>query len=314
MTVLLKRMTAGDSGMLLPGPDGTNPLGFLAALGILRLLSSNANTVTKLAWRKSNGTWRPVIFGMGLELADLGNELKAAFSKLDTSAWLLDKKMPFLASRLRQEGLCAVAAAFNQDRERADTIASFGVECCVDDKGNFKDTALRMVRTGDSAGQGLLAYGKRILDSTTSTELQSAISDNWQYQDKQCALRWDPEENRGYALQWDDPSGDAALSVRGANFLALAAMHLLPTAPVNGHVETTGFGLKRSKRSTFTWPIWQHALNLDTVRSVLALSNLQLSVPPVTELAHLGIVCVYRCDRIMTSTYYANFTPAQKVG
>ena len=47
-----------------------------------------------------------------------------------------------------------------------------------------------MVRSGDSSGQGLLAYGKRILELTTAKELFSTIAEAWQYQDRQCALRW----------------------------------------------------------------------------------------------------------------------------
>jgi hypothetical protein len=188
-----------------------------------------------------------------------------------------------------------------------------GVESYVDDQANFKDTALRMVRAGDSAGQGLLAYGKRILDSTTAADIQTVISDTWRYQDRQCALRWDPAEDRGYALQWGNPSDDGALSVRGGNCLALAAMTALPTIPSKGQAETTGFGLKEPKQTSFTWPIWRHPVSLDVASSLLGMPELQRAHPPRLALECRGMAAVYRCDRVMTSTYYANFTPAHRV-
>lgn len=264
-------------------------------------------------WQLFKGTWRPALFGIEMPLSQLGSELRSAIDKLDKSTWSLDKKLPFAAARLRQAACNAVHAASSTARDQADAIAALGVECCVDDKANFKDTALRMVRAGDSAGQGLLAYGKRVLDSTTASDIQTVIADIWMYQDKQCALRWDPAEDRGYALQWGNPSDDGALSVRGGNCLALVAMTTLPTIPTKGRAETTGFGLKEPKLSSFTWPVWRHPVSLDVAASLLGMSDLQRTQPPRAALECRGIAAVYRCDRVMTSTYYANFTPARRV-
>jgi hypothetical protein len=298
--------------VLLSALDGTNPLGFLAALGAFRLLSIENSRVT-MTWQLFNGTWRPTLFGIQVPLDQMGNELHAAIGKLDKSVWSFDKKLPFAAARLRQEACNAVRTVSSTSRGPADAIAALGVECYVDAKGNFKDTALRMVRAGDSSGQGLLAYGKRILDSTTATEIHNVITEAWLYHDRQCALRWDPVEDRGYALQWGNPSDDGALSVRAANCLALAAMTTLPTIPTKGQAETTGFGLREPKQSSFTWPIWKHPVTLEIATSLMAMSDLQSEHPPRRELECRGIAAVYRCDRVMTSTYYANFTPARRV-
>jgi hypothetical protein len=301
-----------DDGLLLAGLDATNPLGFLAALGVLRVLSIQKHGV-KLSWQLSGGTWRPELYGVRIPLLDLGTELHAAIRNLDQSAWSIDKKLPFDAAVLRQKARAAALTASRTCRQVADNLSSFGVECFTDDKGNFKDSSLRMVRAGDSAGQGLLAYGKRIIEATSADDLQFAIAETWLYRDKQCALRWDPAEDRGYALQWGNPSDDGALSVRGANCLALFAMTFLPTIPLRGQVETTGFGLKEPKQASLTWPVWKHPINLNTVGSLVALSELQLAQPSRQELSLRGVAAAYRCNRVMTSTYYANFTPAHRV-
>jgi hypothetical protein len=301
-----------QNGLTLDGLDGTNPLGFMAALGAFRLLSATHPTL-KVAWQVSDGTWHPSLLGIQIPITEFGTELFDALSKLDKSVWSLDKKLPFSASHLRDEAYSAVVATSCQNRERADAVASLGVECHCDDEGNFEDTAFRMVRAGDSVGQGLLAYGKRILESTTAQELQHAVTCEWQHEDDQCALRWDPVEDRRYALQWRDPSKVGALSIKGGNCLALVGLPMFPIVPVKGEATTTGFGLKQSKKSSFTWPIWQHAVSTDTTKSLLTLPMLQRAQPSRSELECRGIVAVYRCDRVMTSTYYANFTPARRV-
>jgi hypothetical protein len=77
--------------------------------------------------------------------------------------------------------------------------------------------------------------------------------------------------------------------------------------------KTTGFGLQEPKQSSFTWPIWKHPISLSVVHSLLTLRELQQEQPDRLELASLGVVAAYRCDRIMTSQYYANFTPSRRV-
>lgn len=304
--------TAGSDEVLLCGLDGTNPLGFLAALGAFRLLAASNPTLLML-WKQADGTWRPAFRSLGVPVDQLGSTLFTVLGGLDKAVWSLDKKLPFAGERLRAEAARAAATATTDSRETCDLLASLGVECCRDDKGDFEDTALRLVRARDSTGQGLLAYGKRILESTTAQELQDTVMFVWQHQDKQCALRWDPTEDKGYALQWRDPREVGARSVRGGNCLALMAMPMLPTVPAGGEVQTVGFGLREPKQISFTWPIWSVPATIDTARSLLSLPILQKLQPDRTELALRRIQGAYRSNRVMTSTYYANFTPSVRV-
>lgn len=308
-----------DEALLLPGLDGTNPLGFLAALGVLRVLSLQKHGV-KLSWRLSGGTWRPELFGIEKPLADLGAELHTAMQKLDHSAWSIDKELPFLASRLRGHAEKSVANSSQLNRMSADTLAAFGAECCREKKKVkkeeieiFKDTAFRLVRSGDNQHNGLLEYATFTLANCSAMQLQKSLASDWLYCDEKKSFRWDPAEDRGYALQWGNPSDDGALTERGANCLALVGMACFPVIPVKGQGETTGFGLKEPKQASLTWPIWNYPINLNVVCSLLTLSELQRKQPDRVELASLGVAAAYRCDRVMTSTYYANFTPSQRV-
>lgn len=303
---------ASEEGLILSGLDGTNPLGFLAVLGVLRVLTNGQHRV-RLGWKRMNGTWRPELIGSPVSLVQLGNLIHDTIRNLNTSVWLIHKKLPFDAAVFRKHAREAVLVGSHSCREVADDLASFGADCFADKDGAFESTSLCMVRSGDSTGQGLLAYGKRIIETTTTEQLQRALTTVWLNEDDQCALRWDPAEDRPYAVQWRNPSKVGALSEKGANCLALFGMACLPAIPVQTGVETTGFGLKLPKQTSLTWPIWDQPISLSALASLLTLSQLQRTQPDPRELRQMGIVSVYRCNRIMTSTYYANFTPSRKV-
>lgn len=313
MAISEEHLPQARDGIPLIGLDGANPLGVLAAMGVLRLLSIDNYLVT-MSWRLSSGTWHPVVFGTESKTEQLGARLHAAAANLDKSTWSLDKKLPFAAERLKAAARDAINSS-SPKRFVADEIASLGVEFFrEDDGGDFKGTSFCMVRSGDSTGQGLLAYGKRILETTTPEQLQRAITSDWTSGDEQCALRWDPSEDRGYALQWRNPSKVGAMSTKAANCLALLGMPMFPMIPTKTKGVTVGFGLREAKQSSFTWPIWKYPISAEIAKSLLAASVLQSERPPLHALGLSGIAAVYRCNRIMTSTYYANFSPSCRVG
>lgn len=302
-----------DAALILPGFDGANPLGFLAALGSFRVLTIKSEHPPKMAWRPDRGIWKPCILSACNNIDDLAERLVSALDATAPEPWSLHQRLPFEANLLREAAISAVNCDSVMNRENVDAIAAFGVEAIRNEEGEFEDTSLRMIRSGDAAGNGLLAYGKRIREMTTKDDIRRAIGHRWLSKDESCAMRWDPSENRGYALQWTNPSKESAVSERGANRLALEAMPLLPTLPCKRGVETTAFGLPDGETEAFTWPIWNTYINLDVVRTMLSLSSLQDESPSRIELRELGIGAAYRAKRIMTSTYYRNFSPALRV-
>lgn len=310
---------AKEDGLLLPGLDGTNPLGFLAALGVLRVLSFHQEDV-KLSWKMSAGAWRPVVLRAPRSLSQLGTDLHEKIRRLDQSAWFIDKELPFRANKLREHAQNTVDNSCWSSRVTLDTLSAFGAECFREQKivkkevvEIFEDTAFRLVRSGDNQHKGLLEYAAFTLADCGPEQIQRCLTSDWHYRDEKKSFRWDPAEDRGYAYQWGDPGDDGALTERGANCLALFGMTLFPVIPSRRAAETTGFGLKEAKKSSFTWPIWNYPLNVSVVASMLALDELQRPYPDRLKLMSMGFAAVYRSDRVMTSTYYWNFTPAWQV-
>lgn len=196
-------------------------------------------------------------------------------------------------------------------RHTCDFIAAFGCDALADAKNRgILDTALR---TMSGAGhQHFLGFMRTLMISTSVEHLRSCLFDKWNYNDPGPSMRWDPMDDRRYALRWKEPSGDPIRTVRGANCLAIIGLTLLPTQPVGDALETTGFTQIPRKGTFWTWPIWGNPASVDVARSLLALRELQEKTPPRHRLSALGVIEVFRSQRI-TQGKYRNFTTAVPV-
>lgn len=300
--------------LVLKGLDGANPLGFLAALGTL-LTAQACCASACMSWRTVQSGWRPALWYCGHDEKHFIEELDQALRKASMAPFELDKRLPFHQTTFFSELRKIQWDTAPGNRRTADILTAFGSEV-FEDKGMFKDTALRMVRSGDAAGQGLPAYALAIRRNVSPEDLRRALFETWDYRDDDFSLRWEPLEDQRYALRWYDPSPSSnnkygPQTMRGANALALEALALIPTFPETNGVGTTGFSSIGGKREFFTWPLWDRPLGPDTVRSVLSMHHLQQETPPRASLAARGIVEVYRCERIAPNQYYKNFSPSR---
>lgn len=298
----------------LGGLHGGNPLAFLAFLGCVSL-TSRFQPEARFSWVRAESGWQPRVHGFEGGADAFAGKLHQAMRQTPPTVWEIDKKMPFPRENLRGAMRQAAAISTRDERHDVDLLAGMGSDAHAD-KNLFLDTSLRMVRSGDSNGQGFPCYARAIQKAVTSGDLEAALFSPWRYEDDGYSLRWDPVEDQRYALRWYDPSPQAnkkyALrSVRGANALAVEALALLPVQAQAGGVATTGFTRLEKRRDFFTWPIWETPVSRDVIRSLLALSELALPRPPREVLHARGLVEVYRCERIALNQYYKNFAPAQ---
>ena len=307
----------------LTGLDGSNPLAFLAALGTLRSLSMMyPESEFRLGWQIDSGAWRPFIESEVLEL-------DASSLCDDLSEWLADPpQLPLFesigdnltlspkafASLARSSVECSITDPKDISSQSAlEFLIAFGSDATHQphskDRTQMQDTALR---TMSGAGhQHFIQFMRHIIANTDSSQLQSTLFAFWRYEDegRGANLRWDPIDDRRYAMRWKNPSADAAKSMRGANRLAIEAIPFFVTAPMKNRLETTGF---RSRKGAFWfWPIWEDAIDVRSIMSLLQLAV--VSAPSLDEsLSKRGIKAVYRSQRI-TIGKFRNFTPAQPV-
>ena len=299
--------------LLLSGLDGSNPLGFLAAVGTLRTVSLAEPEVDwRMRWLAHEGVWAPTLSANPPASNDrLVSVLSSALRHESTPEFAFSKNLNIQPEQFRAQAEIAQDQAQPHDRRHADFMAAFACETLqTKDQKSIQDTALR---TMSGAGhQDFLGTMKELVASTDEDHLRSALFKTWTRTDSKLGLRWDPEEDRRYALRWGNPShGDGVRTVRGANRLAIEALPVLPTAPSERELQTTGFSM-REKSVLFTWPTWQVPIGIEIVRSLLSLPELQRHQPNRRRLNAMGVVEVQRSQRIAVGKY-RNFTHALPV-
>jgi hypothetical protein len=157
--------------------------------------------------------------------------------------------------------------------------------------------------------QHFLGFMRELAIGTGPEHLRGALFEEWNYSDGRPSLRWDAADYRPHALRAEDPSGDPIKTVRGANRLAIEALPLFPTVPSGRRLRTVGFA-DRSGETEVTWPVWSEALDLATVRSLLACAEIQEPEPDRREMMQRKVAQVFRARRF-TEGKFRNFSPAR---
>lgn len=286
----------------LHGIESNNPLGFLAAIGTLRTLQlGRPDWTPKMSWSATDN-WHPCLHtetpvsredlitalhdtlrtAQGHSALDVGDDIKLTPNQFRDHYHQMSLQEP------------------HRDPQSLRFLAALGSDALVDDQGQIQDTALR---TMSGAGhQHFLRYMRTLTAETNHTHLEKALFERWRRDDPSPSMRWDPSDDRRYALRWKNPSdqsrGYAIKTVRGANRLAIEALPLLPTAVEGARLRTTGFSGTNSTNTFLTWPIWNAPLGCDSVASLIALRELQRPAPNRNKLAAMGVVEVYRSQRI----------------
>jgi len=313
-------MTETDlsQGLVLRGLDGGNPLAFLAALGTAVTVHA-IFPEARLGWQFTDGGWRPVLTDCECRDEEFLVKLHDALYAAPMWVFEIDRKLPFPVEKYIEALKMVARKATIHSRRDCDLLVALGTDMFPEPDAkkvlSIKDTRLRMVRSGDSAGQGFPVYARAIREATEIEHLRRTLFEPWDYLDSGfSSLRWDPVEDQRYALRWRDPSksgrDDGPGGMLGANSLAIEALCCLPTMPVGQSAETTGFQHRKGLGTFFTWPIWNVAVSLDTVRSLLSLPALGSLDVHRQALERMGIVEVFRSQRIQQNQYYSNFAPA----
>lgn len=267
--------------LVLTGLDGTNPLGYLAALGTLRVLSENG-VDARLSWRLLDA-WRPVLRSEGLERDGLLDVLKK-----DVEAWRRDAPELELAyEKTTKSGTRSIyelkpppavfqayaASAVEQGRSGmrrwADYVAAYAAAHAglgVDNGGYTKPTALHF-----TAGKLLFVEAvRKLVGEVQPDDLQEALFGPWRYERTLPVLGWDVlAGERDYALRATDPSSDKKAGIPGADWLGFRGMAFFPVVLRDGVAVTTGFE-GRGKRYIFHWALWDQPLSADVAKTMVA--------------------------------------------
>jgi hypothetical protein len=341
-------MTPDQRAIPLTGLDGTNPLGFLAALGTLRTAARlipggdpalGWDNATPMLFLRGDRILTPAALA-GMLWTALHRETPTTSENVDDArkqaeaasravrkarqaiksrklvgesrrSAIRDEVEPLEreAARLRREWrtllragatdrvaslgpnltvadgefrtFCvdAAMAARSDDREWVDFCAAFGGEAVSQDPAQrLAATPLALV-TG-SGHQDFLGTVSELMQKCSVEQIHEALFGPWRYADEKCSLRWDPNEDRRYALMARDPTapGNKTMTVWGANRLAFEALPLLPCVPVerarSKWPSANWFQLDEDGMPIIVWPLWSQPLSLDSVKTLLSQSDL----------------------------------------
>jgi hypothetical protein len=299
-----------STALPLAGLSGDNPLGFLAAVGTFRTLSlAWPDRQVRMSWHPA-GCWQPLIHINGTCTPDevvatlqsrlVGRHEAPEFTELGDDLPVAVRLFTECASR-------AARLASRHERTYADYCAAFGCEAYAE-KELIQDTELR---TMSGAGhQHFLAFMREIAEGTTPEHLRAALFATWTYSDPRPSMRWDPQDDRRYALRASDPANGTQSpiqTVRGANRLAIEALPCFPTMPVGSEVRTRGF-FRNDSGMIFSWPIWIVDLSFDGLQSLLGHCQIIAEKPRQDILRPLGVVEVFHSRRL-TVGRFRNFAP-----
>jgi len=336
-------MTDPDSSLApppveLPGLDGSNPLAFLASIGLLTVLHRRHHLGNGprplLDWIES-GTWLPRVHGaegvedlvaaviddlstwadepaLGLAYDPSGSRLIAPGTDgephvrdLKPKPAVMREFLERIAARAEEPGLGAEDRA--RLRRSMDAAAAFGSELVQDNNGNTKPTAFHFT----AGQQKFLEMVRQLREGVGEDDVREALLGPWRGASKLPSLSWDSTVSRQYALRATDPSGERRGSVPAADWLAFVGITSFLSTPRAGTLRTTGFR-GRWKDASFAWPIWSVPASLDMVRSLLATPDLR-DVRPESRAAR-GIHVVLESDvRRSAQGGYGTFCPARVV-
>jgi hypothetical protein len=256
-------------GTPLTGLEGSNPLGFLAALGVQTLFESEERQ--PCLWWSPDVVSHAFVDGQYTLKAVIEQALRVfpdwAASPALNPHFPKGENLKFTPDNLRKY------LQNNKDLPPGDTIASALVaEGSLDNSQRAKPSDLYFT----AGQQRFLKMARSILLGTTEDHLREGLVGPWSYRSNLPSLMWDVVDDRLYALSSFDPAGEKKLTNPGPEALAILGLSRHPVfAALNRTNKGPGRTLTRGcsgswKEGAYTWPLWSRPAPPRAVDSLLA--------------------------------------------
>jgi hypothetical protein len=262
-----------SNALPLPALEGTNPLGFLAALGVLDALAARSPSVT-LHWTDELVP-TAIIGGFGGDMDDLLDALDR-----DRAAW---QNSPLLAfpegaplsdakpDEKKLRDWFEFVSGPNGSQESAYHLCSLVAEFALTRERNAKPTHFDFT----AGNQHFLSIVRELISGVDRERIREAVCGPWQYDGTLKTLSWDSRGERVYALRGRDPSkaGDKR-TVPGADWLAFRGLSFYPVKRTAAGSSYTTAGNARRGSDAMRWPLWSASATRNAIRSLVADSTL----------------------------------------
>jgi hypothetical protein len=296
--------------MHFEGLDGSNPLGFLAALGLLRLVpgarlgfSEDGSFRVFLDWSGTNESELVMIIAADAQAAASPTapwrfSYTKSATKKQGAQQVADLKPP--PEEFKRFLATCVEAWTAENDEAAFYAAAYGTDIAVDGKGNTKPTAFHFT----AANQTFLGSVESIRASVTHEWIEMSLFAG-HGERRGSNLRWDPGAERNWALMAKNPNDSGTSVDAPLEWLAFRGLPLLPTFPYGSKIITSGVA-GRGDQMRFTWPLWSIPASLATTRSAIQIDWAR----SFRERAARGIFAICSSSIRRTSQGFGNFGPS----
>ncbi len=256
------------NGAHLTGLEGTNPLAFLAALGV-QVAFVSESPQPRLWW--SDDVVPHAVVDDEFTVERIAAQAKETFERWSRSPAVSPRMadgspMPKgddlklspadMRAYLGQARQCGPAGAL---------ITALLAEGSLDNNDAAKPSDLYF-----TAGQmKFLEMVRQVLDQTTQSDVVSALKGPWEYASRLPSLMWDVSDDRVYALRAYDPAPEKKLTNPGAEALAILGLSRHPVFAGRNRTLTQGCS-GTWKAGWYSWPLWRKAASLNALKSLLA--------------------------------------------
>lgn len=261
---------------VLKGLNGSNPLGFMASVGLLRLLEGR-DGAARLGFTEDGAFHAWIECGDALDVAGIveADAREAAgpqpwgleYEKTEKSGvkTVADLKPP--PNRFAAFLALAIGEWAAGGPERAEYAAAYGTDVAVDGKKNTKPTALHFT----AANQQFLGVVEETRGKVTRNWVEESIAEPGKTKPGS-NLRWDPDAERSRALMGVNPNDDGTVVNAPLEWLAFRALPAFRCVPVGDRIVTSGVTGRRQNELRFHWPLWSCGSSYATVRTLVTLT------------------------------------------
>ena len=256
------------SGTHLAGLEGTNPLGFLAALGV-QVAFANEDDRPRLWWSDDIAPHAIVDEEFVIEriadraldaLAYWKDSLAANPRRMDGSTMPKGDELKLLPEEIR--AYLSQAARGDWSGGLATALVAEG---SLDNQGVAKPSDFYFT----AGQQKFLDTARKVLSAVVREDIETGLSGPWRYESELPSLGWDVADDRVYALRASNPSPEKKLTNPGPEALALLGLSLHPVFAGRDRTDTQGCS-GSWKAGYYSWPLWRRPASLLAVKSLLA--------------------------------------------
>ena len=268
----------------LKGLSYRSPIGYMAAIGMLRVLTQDRGLDVRLGWRDGHA----VIDGIEPQLAI--DELAANMVERSQSPEFNWADTP---KKISADVYRAACDQMKKDCRAIAFMAGWGTDAVLRRDGSISVSRIDMT----AGNQKLLRDLRNLAPRITRNHFVTAL--NGGNYEEQSSFGLDPVAVRTHAHEHEAPTKTARPGKPGLIWLAFESVPLHPTFPIApNRAATAGWRWKQNGGSAYVWPVWTDHLTVEEVALIRMMPVELLSErPELVEIwsSRLGESGEYSC-------------------